>query len=249
MSVYELGAYMFPNRTEPKTRISKSVQSSQDNPLNMSNMQTGNDKSYILSRYENKYEQRSSRVHNNNLQKNQFSFDPLKLSSVYASDVCEYNPWGKPGNGAPIQTTRYGGSLRTDMLNNVQRPQFYSANNSFTDNKNHQAQKVDLFSELEARSQQRRIRPETTGDFVSWMNSFESQHLKSKPSLLHTNVTREKVNSESIRNHPTDYAKNYSTVLAGQSEEADRRRKLEKLKHLAADEEHIKNYNSWVSIM
>jgi hypothetical protein len=165
---------------------------------------------------------------------------------MYASDKNEYNPWGKPGNGAPIHTTRYGGTLRFDFLNNTRRPQFFSANNYYSESK--KPEKVDLFGALEARNQRKQPRPETTGDFLSWMDSLESQHYKSRPNLVHTNVTRDKVSSESIRSHPSDFAKDYSSVLASQSEEADRRKKLEKLKRLAADEEHIKNYNSWVSL-
>jgi hypothetical protein len=243
MNVSESEPYIFSNYVE-RPRISKSTQSSRDNPLNFSNNQYYEKRSYSQLKSDDKFGMRPNRFYNNTHQ-NIYSYDPLKLASAYTSDKYEYNPWGRPGAGAPMRTTRYGGTLRMNVLNDINRSQFYS---TLYPNENRKTQKINFLNELEVRSREK-PRLEANGDFISWMNLLHNQHQRSKQNLNHTNVTREKVNSESIRNHPIDFAQNYSNVLAAQSQETERRKKLERIKHLAADEEHIKCYNSWVSCL
>jgi len=86
-------------------------------------------------------------------------------------------------------------------------------------------------------------------DVSSWISGFERQPLKYGAHLNHTNVTREKMNVETVRRNDNPLLSNsYHRELGKQMEEKERQKKLSKLKEDVAGIEHTRKWDKMVSI-
>ena len=117
-------------------------------------------------------------------------------------------------------------------------------------------QKMNMEAEREKRKFDEAIYKSRAGDVATWITDIEKQKklYSNDPNAAHlgvTNVTRDKVNLESVRryniNETNLNSKVYHDELAKQVEEHNRQNKLFKLKEDVAGIEHTKKWDDWVN--
>src|SRR5207253_703177 len=106
-------------------------------------------------------------------------------------------------------------------------------------------QKYEMESERQRKQFENDMYKSRGADVASWIKELEGQRKRgSNAHLQHTNVTRDKINQEAARRHPTD--KTYHDELGMQQEERNRSNLLYKLKDDVAGIEHTKKWDDWV---
>ncbi len=117
-------------------------------------------------------------------------------------------------------------------------------------------QKQNMEAEREKRKFDEAIYKSRAGDVATWITDIERQKklYSNDQNAAHlgvTNVTRDKINLESVRRYNVNEAnkssKQYHDDLAKQVEELNRENKLKKLKDDVAGIEHTRKWDDWVS--
>ena len=117
-------------------------------------------------------------------------------------------------------------------------------------------QKQNIEAEREKRKFDEAIYKSRAGDVATWITDIERQKklYSNDQNAAHlgvTNVTRDKINFESVRrynvNETNKSSKQYHDDLAKQVEELNRENKLKKLKDDVAGIEHTRKWDDWVS--
>ncbi len=162
--------------------------------------------------------------------------------------------WGKPGGGAPMidpgtgrKYTKITGQLGWDQLglSPDKRAEMARMRPATLEE-----QKYDMSIERERKRVENENYKARAGDVATWISALENARLTNLNNnngahLSVTNVTREKINLESVRRQ-NDNAKTYHDELAKQLEERNRQTKLHKLKDDVAGIEHTKKWDDWV---
>jgi len=177
-------------------------------------------------------------------------YDPVKEVKMYNAPE-KYDPWGKPGGGAPLidpdtgkKYTKISGQLFYDTLG--MSP---SARQKFRDDNrmpvNINDQKIEMEVEAQRRKYEDQAYKARAGDVATWIQDIEGQRWPLRTHLNHTNVTRDKVNLEYARRDVNERTKKYHDELGLQLEEKERQTKLHKLKDDVAGIEHTRKWNDW----
>lgn len=186
-------------------------------------------------------------------------YDPIKHRNGNYQGY-NYDPWGKPGGGAPLidsntgrKFTKYSGQLWYDTigLSPDDRAKMYADKNRPL---TLEEQKVEMEQEKERRKFEEAVYKSRAGDVATWITDIEKQrkiYNTTQAHLPHTSVTREKINLESVRRYnvrdDTHNPQKYHDILGQQLEERNRQNKLFKLKDDVAGIEHTKKWDDWVS--
>jgi hypothetical protein len=104
--------------------------------------------------------------------------------------------------------------------------------------------------EREKRKMEEAIYKSRAGDVATWITEIENRRKLNNQygaRLLHTNVTRQKINQEQARRQKDELAKDYHDELSIQLEEKLRQDQLIKLRENVAGIEHVKKWDDWVS--
>ena len=113
-------------------------------------------------------------------------------------------------------------------------------------------QKYDINVERERKRVEKEVYKARAGDVATWISALENTRLTNLNTIngAHlpvTNVTRDKINLESVRRQ-NENAKLYHDELGKQLEERTRQMKLHKLKDDVAGIEHTKKWDDWVFV-
>jgi len=153
-------------------------------------------------------------------------YDPIKHRTGFHQGY-NYDPWGKPGGGAPLidpntgkKFTKYSGQIWYDAigLSPDDRAKFYR-------DKNRPLTLAEQKNEIEIEKQRKKyeeaVYKSRAGDVATWITEIENQRKNNSygAHLQHTNVTREKINLEYARKYYNENTKSYHDELAMQLEE------------------------------
>jgi len=180
-------------------------------------------------------------------------YDPIKHRNGFQEGY-NYNPWGRPGGGAPLidpntgrKYTKITGQLGYDQigLSNEERLKLLKTRPLTLEE-----QKYDMGVEKERKRHENEVYKARAGDVATWITDLESArrvHLSTNNGahLQITNVTRDKINLESVRRSQNDKALIYHNELGQQMEEKNRQTKLFKLKDDVAGIEHTRKWDDW----
>ncbi|CAF0966951.1 unnamed protein product [Rotaria sordida] len=175
-------------------------------------------------------------------------FDPNKEAQNVFNTIPQqdlYDPWGRPGAGAPLihtttgqKFTRYSGSLQ-DKLNHVGPLGFYGK--QYTGNIDEQ--KRDLELEQKRRQQEEMEHRSNAGDTAEWITQLERSRYPLQLHLPTTGPTREFTGAR------TRYRSEESRVLhddlVQQAEERARLQKLNRYHNSIAELQHSEAMNNW----
>lgn len=184
-------------------------------------------------------------------------YDPIKHRNGFQEGY-NYNPWGRPGGGAPLidpntgrKYTKITGQLGYDQigLSNEERLKLLKTRPLTLEE-----QKYDMGVEKERKRHENEVYKARAGDVATWITDLESArrvHLSTNNGahLQITNVTRDKINLESVRRSQNDKALIYHNELGQQMEEKNRQTKLFKLKDDVAGIEHTRKWDDWVCFL
>jgi hypothetical protein len=177
-------------------------------------------------------------------------YDPIKYKNFIPDQV--YDPWGKPGGGAPMvdpltgkKYTKTSGQVWYDKIG-INPDDRYEMFRSKAKPQTLAEQQNEMEEERQRRhweAEELKTRP---NDVASWIIQ---KRRAEQARLQHSNVTREKINTETARKLKIDEStKLYHDVLSEQVEDNDRRNRLNKLNDDVAGIEHTKSWDSWVTI-
>ena len=180
-------------------------------------------------------------------------YDPVKNPGSQLGN--HYDPWGKPGGGAPMidpetgkKFTKISGQLKYDTIGlSPSARQRYKEVAMKQQILSLEEQKQEIELEQQRRKQEEANIRGRAGDVATWIQDIEGSRWPLRTHLNHTNVTREKVNLESVRRGFNDKTRIYHDELGLQLEEKERQNKLHKLREDVAGVEHTRKWNDWVS--
>lgn len=183
-------------------------------------------------------------------------YDPVKEVKQYPNGPKRYDPWGKPGGGAPMidpstgkKYTRIAGQLHYDAIGlTPSARRKLDEENTYRRQLAIDEQKREMEFEQMRRKHSEEMHKARAGDVATWIQDIEGARWPLKTHLNHTNVTRDKVNLEHARHMANQRSKVYHDELGLQLEERERMNKLQKLKEDIAGIEHTRNWNDWVNI-
>ena len=181
-------------------------------------------------------------------------YDPIKDRSGLHQGY-NYDPWGKPGAGAPLidpvtgrKFTKMSGQVWYDTIGmspDDRARAYLDKNRPLT----LEEQKYEMEVEKERKRFEDAVYRSRAGDVATWIQELEDQRKltnKNGARLPHTNVTREKINLEYARRLKlNDSTKAYHEELAAQLEERQRENKLYKLRDDIAGIEHVRRWDDW----
>lgn len=178
-------------------------------------------------------------------------YDPVKNPGAPGGNF--YDPWGKPGGGAPMidpdtgkKYTKISGQLHYDTLGlSPSARQRYKETAIRQQMLNLEEQKQEIELEQQRRKQEEANVRGRAGDVATWIQDIEGSRWPLRTHLNHTNVTREKVNLESVRRGLNEKTRIYHDELGLQLEEKERQNKLHKLRDDVAGVEHTRKWNDW----
>ena len=184
-------------------------------------------------------------------------YDPIKYKNGFPQGY-NYDPWGKPGGGAPLidpttgrKFTKISGQVWYDTLGmspDDRARAYLDKNRPLT----LEEQKYEMELEKERRRYDEAVYKSRAGDVATWINDLENTRAKAvrqNAHLAHTNVTRDKINVEYARRaNLNESTKAYHDELQSQLEEREREHKLHKLRDNIAGIEHVKRWDDWVSV-
>lgn len=110
-------------------------------------------------------------------------------------------------------------------------------------------QRREVEVEKQRKREEEAVYKSRAGDVATWITEIENQRKKNNvygAHLLHTNVTREKINLEYARRNVKPETRSYHDELGVQLEERHRNNKLHKLKDDVAGIEHTRKWDDWV---
>lgn len=252
-----LQQYPFGQRTDPNSYINHN--NNQQNSYQAMNNPNGHPIDYRapvhLIDQTHRYDKNNIVEKPNSLMNDLPSYDPIKHRNGNNHGY-SYDPWGKPGGGAPL-VDRDTGKKSTKISGQV----WYDTIGVFPDERaKHYVEKQRILPIEEQKqlmlAEQHRKRLEIENlkkpslDVSSWISGYESHPSRNvnntaNAHLPHTSVVREKIDVEAARRYATNptEANKYFNELAQQEEERNRHTKLQKLKEDVAGIEHTRKWD------